>query len=154
MKIKHIKIAFTSAGLCLAVLLGTAAQGLMGGSLLRGKPQKTLLKNASFLSSETKYAHGIKTDSNGNFVFSYGDKTYKNEWERLLAEDGFIYGVNWDWFGSWQQDTANIGNNNITGTKNQYKPAQVERALYNCVISMLPSVTFGSVSNGTPPNVR
>lgn len=131
LKIKRIKIAFTSVGLCMAVLLGTAAQGIIGGSALRSKSPKTLLKNISGLSGETEYAHGIKTDSDGNFVFSYGEKTYKNEWERLMAEDGFIYGVNWDWFGSWQQDTANIGNNNITGTKNQYKQAQVERALYN-----------------------
>lgn len=37
-------------------------------------------------------AHGVVIN-NGEFEFEYMGQTYSNEYERLLAQDGFIYGT-------------------------------------------------------------
>ncbi len=75
-------------------------------------------------------AHGT-TVNNGEFVFKIGDTKYKNEYERILAEDGFIYGMDWDWFGNWSEGTTSFGDNEITGYKSVYRAGYVERSLYN-----------------------
>ena len=40
-----------------------------------------------------KYAHGTTVDSNGNFVFTYNGETYDSEFDRLMAEDGYVFGI-------------------------------------------------------------
>lgn len=82
-------------------------------------------------STGIKYAHGATVDENGNFTFSYNGKTYNNALDRLLAEDGFMYGIDWDWFGSWNNDTGVLGDDNILHRDSPYRPEYVERALYN-----------------------
>ena len=95
--------------------------------------QSTVSKNDS--SEQVKPAHGttITTDKDGKkvFNFTYNGKKYNSEFDRLMAEDGFIYGIDWDWFGTWTTELVALGNDNINGEKARYRPAYVERALYN-----------------------
>ena len=97
--------------------------------------ESTSTKNTSSGSGETAYAHGttVSTDDEGNkvFKFSYNGKTYNSEFDRLMAEDGFIYGIDWDWFGLWTTNVNALGDDQVYGYKSRYRPAYVERALYN-----------------------
>ena len=76
-------------------------------------------------------AHGITKNADGTFDFTIDGVTYKNEYERLLAEDGFIYGIDYNRFGTYAQYAQGLGFNEITGKKSVYKPEYVERSLYN-----------------------
>lgn len=137
MRYRHKKTAVIAVVLCLSILLGITVQGAIGH-----------VRTQDVVSSPTalSYAHGVSVDDAGNFVFVQDGVSYKNEWERLQAEDGFMYGVDWDWFGTWQQNRANLGDDNIIHLKNQYKPAKVERALYT-----LKALGFNCWSNWIGP---
>ena len=137
MQYKHKRIAFISVALSLSIVIGVAAQSVIG---------KVKIQNSANTPEELSFAHGVTVDNNGEFVFKHDGVTYKNEWERLQAEDGFMYGVDWDWFGTWQQNRANFGYDNIIKLKSQYKEAQVERALYN-----LKALGFNCWSNWIGP---
>ncbi len=137
MRLGKKRIAFLAIALSLSILTGIASSGIVSNFKLN----KTARSSAP-----ASYAHGVTVDENGNFVFKYDGVSYKNEWERLQAEDGFMYGVDWDWFGTWQQNRANLGYDNIIKLKSQYKEGLVERALYN-----LKALGFNCWSNWIGP---
>lgn len=66
---------------------------------------------------------------------SAGDKkrevTYKNTYERLIAEHGFIYGVNLPWFGLSSNRSQTFGENPFTGASASYDHTFAEQALTN-----------------------
>lgn len=82
-------------------------------------------------STETGYAHGTKVDKNGNFIFTYNGKTYDSEYDRLMAEDGYIYGIDDNWYGDYVQNQTVLGTNEILDASPAYLQGQVERRLYN-----------------------
>ena len=88
-------------------------------------------QSVSAESRDTTVAHGITRKADGSFDFSVNGVTYKNEYERILAEDGFIYGIDYNKFGTYAQYSQGIGDNVITGRKSVYKAEYVERSLYN-----------------------
>ena len=57
--------------------------------------------------------------------------SYKNAYERLLAEEEFIYGVNLPWFGTSDTRTRTFGANAFKGTASIYNHDWVEQALTN-----------------------
>ena len=79
----------------------------------------------------TVYAHGTTKDANGNFVFTYNGKTYNSEYDRLMAEDGYIYGIDDNWYGTYNQQQTVLGTNEILNVPPAYLQGQVERRLYN-----------------------
>jgi len=84
--------------------------------------------------SETNYAFGAKvTEENGQkvFTFEYDGKTYNSSYERLLAEDGFMYGVDWDWFSNSVNGNNVLGYEEINGYPSDFRAAYVTRSLYN-----------------------
>lgn len=90
-----------------------------------------ILNSSNEENEKIEYAHGASVDDEGDFIFSYNGNTYKNAFERLMAEDGFMYGVDWNYFGSWNNELGVLGDNNIFHKKSPYRPEYVERALYN-----------------------
>lgn len=44
-----------------------------------------------------QYAHGTTVDGNGNFVFTYNGESYDCEFDRLMAEDGYVFGIDDNW---------------------------------------------------------
>ena len=87
---------------------------------------------AELLSNDTvTYAHGTTVDKNGNFVFTYNGKTYESEYDRLMAEDGYIYGIDDNWYGTYNQKQTALGQNEIINAAPAYLQGQVERRLYN-----------------------
>lgn len=99
----------------------SGVQGIINGSF---KPLNSESGNKTV-------AHGITMNSDGTFDFTVNGVTYKNEYERILAEDGFIYGIDYNRFGTYAQYAQGLGYNEITGKKSVYKPEYVERSLYN-----------------------
>lgn len=81
--------------------------------------------------SAVTYAHGTTVDSNGNFIFTYDGKTYDSEYERLMAEDGYIFGIDDNWYGTYTQKQTVLGDNEIITAAPAYLQGQVERRLYN-----------------------
>ena len=77
------------------------------------------------------YAHGTTVDSNGNFVFTYDGKTYDSEFDRLMAEDGYVFGIDDNWYGTYNQKQTVLGDNEIITAAPAYLQGQVERRLYN-----------------------
>ena len=154
MKTRLFKGAFTALALALAILVGSAV------------PQNVYAKNNSSVSnsgmevvtvskSESKalsdstsgYAHDITINTDGTFNFQYDGETYESEFERLMAEDGFMYGVNWDWFGTWQQQITNLGDSEITGYKSYFRAEYFKRAMYN-----LKALGFNTLANWVGPD--
>ena len=88
--------------------------------------------------SSKTLAHGVTLNTDGTFDFTVDGVTYKNEYERILAEDGFIYGIDYNRFGTYAQYAQGLGFNEITGKKSVYKPEYVERSLYNLKALGLP----------------
>ncbi len=77
------------------------------------------------------YAHGTTKDKDGNFVFTYDGKRYDSEYDRLMAEDGYIYGIDDNWYGTYNQKQTVLGSNDILNAAPAYLQGQVERRLYN-----------------------
>lgn len=69
--------------------------------------------------------------SNQPLTFTYNGKTYKNEYERLLAEDGLIFGMDVDWFSDPTQGNTSLGDSEITGVKNGYNELTWRKNIYN-----------------------
>lgn len=68
-------------------------------------------------SADLPLAHGTIKNADGKFVFTYDGKTYKNEYERVLAEDGFIYGVDWSWINDYAHGaTVSLADHPLDGT--------------------------------------
>ena len=84
-----------------------------------------------FSTEKITYAHGTTVDSKGNFVFTYDGKTYDSEYDRLMAEDGFIYGIDDNWYGNYSQKQTVLGTNEILNAAPAYLQGQVERRFYN-----------------------
>lgn len=156
MKLNKVRVSFIAGAMALVMSVATVAASISDINITKnaideGKtyPKTLALVNADFYgisASDTDYAHNVIVNSDGEFVFSANGKNYDSEYERILGEDGFLYGVNWDWFGSWQQNITNLGNSNINGQVSYYNAAQVERALYN-----LKALGFNCWSNWIGP---
>lgn len=78
-----------------------------------------------------QYAHGTTVDSNGNFVFTYNGEKYDCEFDRLMAEDGYVFGIDDNWYGTYSQKQTVLGDNEIITAAPAYLQGQVERRLYN-----------------------
>lgn len=115
-----LRISIIASTLCMALVLCVIFEAF---------PKNINLSAA--IKNSTNYAHGAYLNSDGEFRFSYNGATYNNALDRLLAEDGFMYGMDWDWFGTWSNQTGVLGNDNILHVDSPYRPEYVERALYN-----------------------
>lgn len=82
-------------------------------------------------SSATGYAHGTTVDSDGNFIFTYNGEQYDSEFDRLMAEDGYVFGIDDNWYGTYSQKQTVLGDNEIIIAAPAYLQGQVERRLYN-----------------------
>lgn len=152
MKSKKISLILTSAILIVTLCVSTVINSKFDVSNKTDKSEKTTftekeISNNKLLSnSATEYAHSITVNNDGTFNFLYDGETYKNEYERLLAQDGFMYGVNWDWFGTWQQQITNLGTDNIINKPSYFRAEYVKRALYN-----LKALGFNTLANWIGP---
>ena len=116
---KRMLLSVIAVVLSVAVLGGIAAMAA-GGVF------------AELFSDDTvTYAHGTTVDSNGNFIFTYNGETYDSEYDRLMAEDGYIYGIDDNWYGTYNQKQTALGHNEIINAAPAYLQGQVERRLYN-----------------------
>lgn len=151
---RKIFVPITAAFLCLALLTNVlffktdspvnggfeldentnVAATDLNADVVSGSAQ-TIKGTVSKLNSGKTVAHGttVSTDKDGNkvFTFTYNGKTYDNEFDRLMAEDGFIYGLDWDWFGTWSTNINALGDDPHLGATSRYRADYVERALYN-----------------------
>ena len=71
----------------------------------------------------------LKADTNTQFEFQ--KQGYKNSLDYLLARDGFIYGVDYNWCLDVEKGAFSMGDNQILGQKATYSPSVVERDFYN-----------------------
>lgn len=78
-----------------------------------------------------QYAHGTTVDNDGNFVFTYNGESFNCEFDRLMAEDGYVFGIDDNWYGTYSQKQTVLGDNEIITAAPAYLQGQVERRLYN-----------------------
>lgn len=144
---KNLKLIIPALVLCVAIVLSVCLPSFTKAPIKVEKQPydiaqvanstvaaATLSGNVATQKAETNYAFGAKvTEKNGQKVFSfeYDGKTYNSSYERLLAEDGFMYGVDWDWFSDASNGTNGMGYEEINGYTCDYRPAYVTRTLYN-----------------------
>lgn len=63
--------------------------------------------------------------------FDFQNEGYKNLYEKVLAEDGFIFGMDYDWFVTNLNNGKNMGDNQILGFKSTFNPLLTYWDLYN-----------------------
>lgn len=73
-------------------------------------------------------------------VTENGVKTYRSRWDKILDEEGFIYGINEPWFGYHAQG-AQFASNNFSGMGCRFNDELVYADLYN-----LKALGFTSVN--------
>lgn len=56
---------------------------------------------------------------------------FSNEYEHLTARDGFIYGMDYDWFVTNENSGHHLADNHILSTKSAFAPELVYSELYN-----------------------
>ena len=132
-KLKHFLIFSVSL-----LLIFTCTFGVLGALKI---PVVSLLDNAK--SSSTP-----KT-----FKYEYNNKEYKNEYERLLASDGLIYGMDVDWFGDATQGNTSLGQDTLVDMPSQYNEISWRKNItnikalgFNCVNVWLLQGGVGGVS--------
>lgn len=134
MKKNFRKITAITAML-LAVVIAISGNYVIAEQLARQNAAQAAqaAQTAAEAKKPVSYAHGVTVDENGDFVFTYNGKKYKNEYERLIAEDGFIYGVDWNWFSGYNGGMISVGDNDISGYKSQLKgrAKYIRRSLIN-----------------------
>ncbi len=96
----------------------------------------------------TGLAHNAVILPDGTFQFEHNGVKYKSEYERLLADDGFIYGMDYNTFGPWASQGSCLGDNEINGVKNLYNDAVVRRSLYNMKLLGYTAVNVWIGNNG------
>lgn len=144
---KKKTLIIVSALVLIVALVFNSILALDDGGLVKKNILLTKQSSGSEL-GDIAFAHGTTKDANNEFVFSHNGQVYNNEYERLLAEDGFIYGMDWDWFGSWTEGMTSFGKNEITGHATVYREAYVERSLYNMKAMGFNAVSVWTTING------
>ena len=158
MKTKLFKCGFTAIAITLAIVVGSAVPNNLYSQSKAVNLASTVqtvndiaiqkvTRTELGAGSKTAYAHDVTVNADGTFNFTYNGETYKSEFDRLMAEDGFMYGVNWDWFGTWQQQISNLGDSEITGYKSYFRAEYFKRAVYN-----LKAMGFNTLANWIGPN--
>lgn len=94
-------------------------------------------------------AHGITLKADGTFDFTVNGVKYKNEYERILAEEGFIYGMDWNTIGDYSEMRIPFGDNEITGAKSAYRQGYIERGMYNLKQMGFNCINVWITSGGT-----
>ncbi|MBE6750226.1 MAG: hypothetical protein E7560_03595 [Ruminococcaceae bacterium] len=140
---KSMKIVLPAIVLCIAIVLSVCMPSLTKkaadvekvnpidvATVAGGTVAAQQLSNVATQQADTKYAFGA-TVENGEWTFTYGGETFNNAYDYMLAADGFMYGVDWDWFSDSGNGNNGMGYDDINGYKSEYRPAYVTRTLYN-----------------------
>lgn len=128
---KSLKTIILAVSLSVSLFINLIFAASTDLSLAKSRTLQAGSNSAGGAEETVQYAHGAAVDNEGNFTFTYEGKTYDTAMERLMAEDGFMYGVDWDWFGSWSDEMSALGDDNILHIESAYRAPYVERALYN-----------------------
>lgn len=83
-----------------------------------------------------------------SFNFEHEGVTYKNEYERLLAKDGFIYGMDVTWFGSFAKGKTSVGDNHVLGQASGFEAEKWRKDLYNIKALGFNSVNIWLITDG------
>lgn len=140
---KSMKIVLPALVLCIAIVLSVCMPSLTKkatdvekvnpvdvATIAGGTVAAQQLSNVATQQADTKYAFGADY-KNGEWTFEYGGQTFNNAYDYMLAADGFMYGVDWDWFSDSANGNNGMGYEEINGYRSEYRPAYVTRTLYN-----------------------
>lgn len=81
-------------------------------------------------------------------TFEFEEKGYKNKYEQILAEDGFIYGMDYDWFPVNGAFPYHISDNHILGAKTTFDEYLVELDIYNIAAMGYNAVNIWLITDG------
>lgn len=91
-----------------------------------------LLSSSSGLeASDIVTAEDIEKYAGRPETFEFEKKGYKSSYEQILAEDGFIFGMDYDWFPINTVSGYHLSDNHITGAKCVFNDYLVEMDIYN-----------------------
>lgn len=130
-KLPGKRTAVIAAALALCIATGTVSSALSNGKLR----SKTLsgLRTSNVVSLNNTSELSVKDYSVPNALseFGYEKEGYKNLYEKTLAEDGFIFGMDYDWFLYNGSSGKNMGDNQILGWKSIFNDYLTYIDLYN-----------------------
>ena len=69
--------------------------------------------------------------AHGNTQFNFEEAGYEKAIDYLLARDGFIFGIDYNFSGDLMSSAYDLGNNNIAGAKASFSATNVKRDFYN-----------------------
>ena len=89
-------------------------------------PRAVVLANEAGADSKAtpSYPTGVSSESD----FEYAKKGYRNAYEELMDRDGFLYGIEYDWFDGL---TWSLGDNELLNHRNEFSYDRVYTDLYN-----------------------
>ena len=126
---KRTVAVITATALCITVATASAALtnfsvGVNRASTNKGISNKAL--NIYSVADEKDYTTPQPLDE-----FDFQGEGYRNLYEQVLAEDGFIFGMDYDWFVTNGNNGKNMGDNQILGAKATFNPLLTYWDLYN-----------------------
>ena len=139
MKLKKLLFPGVSLALSLAVGIGalcTASSGQgnptnSGGNrpsaVLTQQTKAIKAANAQKAAQTATYPAGVSSEKD----FAFAKENYRNAYEKLMAEDGFLYGMEYDWIADNMDFSCSLGDNEILTHDAAYSEAKCAIDLYN-----------------------
>lgn len=86
-----------------------------------------LAAKADERTAEPSYPAGVSSEKD----YGYAKKGYRNAYEEIMAKDGFLYGIEYDWVDGNMDFAWSLGNNELTPHGSAYSENKVFVDLYN-----------------------